>query len=1189
MPQESDSLKSDISDSAPQSDEAMGKLAPVKPRFNDRFKALKVHPVIGPVIRVSHRILRRLYDFSGELFAASCGLVIAWLYAVSWLLTQQSVDVSRFKPDAERWFSQAFEGNNAEIDMLSLRWLPASDSVVVEIQDINVRGEDGADIQNFAAIKTGFPLRSVIAARPVPSTVEIRGGTLSWVEDENGLFTAGLGTPETVGRLGPVYRGVSPQISQDGSGSNSSASASTSAYARGSFKQVLTDFKSLNVEDTTLYYLSKKKEMDVVLDLNNLDVLQSGSQIDFSLNGGVRQTGGAVPLDVSLTTDSNFARFEGRAAALAIRLDELAPRKGRFRAFSRLQAPLDIDVQSVFSQADGLQASQIKLDVGSGAVTGFTQPQMFKSAQFIAALEPGEQRMKIETIALNSPKFTFTGEGEISELGALSDGDINSSPVFNVRLKDVAIDAVPTFTEPLAIEAIKASGQVDFDARRLSLPKLSVEMDGYGFDLAVDAIQNAQTGKLDSLITSGNLTGVMGPRELLAIWPPAAADGARRWVDSSVKDARIEGLRFKANLDAAYFENPVFAEEYITGSLDISGGLVKYMRAMPPIKDAVVRGRLIGNRIEADVLSGTVGGLTIEKGRVEMPRLLPIGGDILINMTGTGTTSDMLTLIDNEPFEYATKYGVDPKKVGGEGRVEMSITRPMLVHFDQSRIEYAVKGDFTNATAPFEIMGQKITEGQVRFESDKTGLLMSGPVKIGPWAANMEWREVFGPNPPPTAYTIKGLVDRDVLDQFGIGLREYFDGTIPLEIKASGRGLDIQSGTLSADLTQSELSVSNIWSKAAGEKASLVASLGRGDNASIVLPQVNLQAPGLEFQGNLEIGQNLQLRVLDFSKMRLDGLINAAVQLKPDTDNQRFSLFVEGEYLDVSPWVSAGFSSRDSSSIDVPVLMTATLERLTLAEGYTLSDAKFLLTHSGTALSDLRLGGTTEDGPLTAEIVNESDGARVVTVQVPDASKAVTAFLGLSDTQGGVLNIKAKLPPIDTDGPTVGNAEITDFKLKDAPFLAQILSLASLTGLVDTLGGGGLAFERFEVPFTLFDNLLQVRGARLYGPAIGMTGDGDIQLETRLLDFDGTVVPAYSANTIFNDIPVLKELVGRKGEGVFALNYTVKGPFEKVQINVNPLSALTPGFLRGIFRPKREKLPDEIMEQIEAVRPKEAE
>lgn len=1176
MIEENDNLKSGDADINPQTDNILAHVIAT--------------PAAMRVIKILKHVSQRLFVFSGELFAVTCALGLAWLYAVSWLLTQQSVDISRLKPDAARWFSQAFEGKSADVQSLSLRWLPARDSVVFEVQGITVRGQDGQAIQDFSMIKTGFALRNVIAARPIPSDIDIRGGTLSWVEAKDGTIIAGLGTPEIVGRLGPVYRGQLPSFA--------AGNPDKKNVVNMDFQEAIASFKTLSVQDSTLYFMSKNNDKQIIVDLDDFNAVKENTQLNLALNGTVRQYETAAPVKLTLQVDTNFTQFEGRAIAKDLRLDLIAPRKGRYKALSGLSAPVDFDVVTLFTQDGGLQASNVTLNIAGGEYTGLAQPLPFKSAQFMAELQPGKQQMKIGTIALDSPKLRFTGEGDLTQLGALSDGNINSSPLFNLRLKDVAIDAVPIFTAPLAFNTIEAAGQIDFDARRLSLPRLSLELakaddiDGAeeiaktGFDLSVEATQNALTGKIETLQAIGNMTGRMGPQDLLAIWPPKAADGARRWVVSSVKSANIETLSFKTNLDAAYFENPVFTEDYITAELSLTDGVVKYMRHMPEIKDAVVKGRLIGNRIEADLYSGTVGALTIESGTVEMPRLLPIGGDIIINMTGTGRAADMLSLVDNKPFEYATKYGVDPSKVGGQGRIDMRITRPMLVFFDQNRIEYAVKGEFTDATAPFDIMGQKITEGHIRLEADKTGLLMSGPVKIGPWNANMEWREVFGANPPPTRYTMSGLVDRDMLDQFGIGLREYFDGTVPLEINALGRGLDIQSGTMVADLTQAELSVSNIWSKAAGQTSTLTASLQRGEGGTILLPQVDLKAPGLEVLGKLEIAQNLQLKVLDFSKMRVDGLVDAAVQLKPDLNNQRFSLFIEGDYLDVSPWVSAGLASRNSSAIDVPVLMTASIDRFVLKEGYELSNTKFLFAHSGKSLSNLRLGGMSEDGPVSAELVSDpNDGSRTASLQIPDASKAISAFLGLTSTQGGKLDIKANLPPIDTSGPTLGSAVITDFKLERAPFLAQILSLASLTGLVDTLGGDGLVFERFDVPFTLNDSLLRVRNARLYGPALGMTGDGDIQIDARELDIDGTVVPAYNANTILGDIPVLGSLLGRKGEGVFALNYAVTGPFEKAQISVNPLSALTPGFLRGIFRQQREKLPDELLEQIEAVRP----
>ncbi len=182
--------------------------------------------------------------------------------------------------------------------------------------------------------------------------------------------------------------------------------------------------------------------------------------------------------------------------------------------------------------------------------------------------------------------------------------------------------------------------------------------------------------------------------------------------------------------------------------------------------------------------------------------------------------------------------------------------------------------------------------------------------------------------------------------------------------------------------------------------------------------------------------------------------------------------------------------------------------------------------------------------------------------------------------------IRADMPLPGEAGAMIGRAELEDFDVVNAPFLAQILSLASLSGLFDTLSGSGLSFDAMELDFALREGSLAVRDARLYGPALGMTGEGDIALNDRQIDFSGTLVPAYTANSLLGDIPLIGDIfVGGEGEGIFALTYQVAGPYEAAQISVNPLSALTPGFLRGIFRKKREDIPESVAEDIAAVRP----
>jgi uncharacterized protein YhdP len=210
-------------------------------------------------------------------------------------------------------------------------------------------------------------------------------------------------------------------------------------------------------------------------------------------------------------------------------------------------------------------------------------------------------------------------------------------------------------------------------------------------------------------------------------------------------------------------------------------------------------------------------------------------------------------------------------------------------------------------------------------------------------------------------------------------------------------------------------------------------------------------------------------------------------------------------------------------------------------------------------------------------------------VDIPNASDAAIAFFGINSLTGGRLQIDADLPAVGTKGALRGTTRVKDVTLVNAPIMTTILSLASLQGLADALGGTGLKFENLDVPFSFEDGRLSVREARASGPALGMTASGELSFDQALVDMDGVLVPAYTANSLLGSIPVLGDIfVGKKGEGIFALSYTVKGPLEGAQVAVNPLSALTPGFLRNIFTPQRKDLPEGLRSTIEAVRPKAA-
>ena len=150
--------------------------------------------------------------------------------------------------------------------------------------------------------------------------------------------------------------------------------------------------------------------------------------------------------------------------------------------------------------------------------------------------------------------------------------------------------------------------------------------------------------------------------------------------------------------------------------------------------------------------------------------------------------------------------------------------------------------------------------------------------------------------------------------------------------------------------------------------------------------------------------------------------------------------------------------------------------------------------------------------------------------------------------------------------PVVGEVRVKDYRVINAPTLAHILAIASFTGIFESLQGDGIAFSIFKLPFQLKDKNLTFKNAQTSGLSIGLNASGNVNLDTDDVFMEGTIVPAFLVNSLLGNIPVVGDLlVGGKGEGIFAANFSVQGTTEEPDIIVNPLSVLAPGFLRNLF------------------------
>ena len=207
-------------------------------------------------------------------------------------------------------------------------------------------------------------------------------------------------------------------------------------------------------------------------------------------------------------------------------------------------------------------------------------------------------------------------------------------------------------------------------------------------------------------------------------------------------------------------------------------------------------------------------------------------------------------------------------------------------------------------------------------------------------------------------------------------------------------------------------------------------------------------------------------------------------------------------------------------------------------------------------------------GPVTLNLrlVPVEDGTRRLAVRSRDLGAILRALAIDPNIDGGKLEVTGQTDGPDPASPLRGRIEADGFRVYDAPILAKVLTVASLTGIVESLGGPGLVFERITGDFVYESDRLSTELLRVYGTSIGITSKGQVDLARGWIDVEGTVVPAYFLNRILGAIPIIGNiLIGGEGEGLIAFTYKVRGPSDKPDVSVNPLSALTPGFLRGIF------------------------
>ncbi|MEE8516570.1 MAG: AsmA-like C-terminal domain-containing protein [Alphaproteobacteria bacterium] len=716
------------------------------------------------------------------------------------------------------------------------------------------------------------------------------------------------------------------------------------------------------------------------------------------------------------------------------------------------------------------------------------------------------------------------------------------------------------YDEPVKLKALRTRGRFTQDMRALKVETLMLDFGGPVAEMTAEVSDLNAAAKITANAVLRNFTVA----DLKRFWPPSLSVNARNWVVKNLHKGRMPEARFSLKAQAAGKDIGDLKVASLAGSFDFSDMSVTYLRGLPPFRGLAGTTRVALDRLDFAVSKGRVLGLRLGQGTISL-RDLDTDNDenITVDAVLRGPLRDALEILNRPRLSLLGKLGFSPGKTGGRAAVRLVTRLPLIndVTFEQVQLQAAAT--LRDISIPNVVGNLAIKGGDASLQLDNHGMKVKGSMMLSGAPASLVWVENFDDQAIfRSRYEVKGTFDAAARRKLGLELGEYLQG--PVDVDLSYVDYDRKRGDMSiaADFRKTALTISGLhWKKPKGADGTGRFSLVFGDGLIKRAKDFTIVTGDFRANGTASFAADgKSLRRIRLARMVFGKTDSAAIVTMHDDGG--YDINLDGRSFDATPYMEVGDQGRQLP----PMRLAFTLNRMWFStEGY-FSKVKGGFLRQGGEWRSIKFDGRVGKGGAFAFRLAPGGKGRRLAIKSSDAGATLRVFGITENITGGQMRVLGEYDDSAKDAPLKGHASVRNYRLIKAPVIAEVLTVAMLTGIPDLLSGPGIGFNRFEAPFVLKDDILHLKDMRAHGNAIGFTADGSIDFKKLSLDLRGTIVPAYSVNSILGNIPVLGTLLtGGKGGGVFAATYKMKGPVKNPKISVNPLATLAPGFLRGLF------------------------
>lgn len=1003
-------------------------------------------------------------------------------------------------------------------------WIPR-----LALRAVTLRGADQRVIATLAELGGTFALRPLLQGQVQPANLRLSGLQVHLRRDDKGGLGVQLGADMGMGGGVARPRDVPSLIAQ--------IDAALQRPALASLDQVRADNMTLRYEDART---GRAWTVD-------------GGKVAVTREGGILRARGDFTVlgarSYPSTLEFNFSsRIGSTAAQLGLNFTDLpagevAMQSPALAVLDALDAPISGALRARLDAEGRVGPLNATLQIGKGVLqpNPGTKPIAFEAARAYFTYDPKEQMIELGTLSIDSKWVKASAEGTAHLIGG-SDGWPEELQA-QLRVSDITADPADLYAEPVHVDSAALDLRLRLDPFHLSVGQLSLSDQGRHLVLGGE-LRGSNAGW--DLALDGRLDGIDRAR-LMQLWPEAAVPNTRRWVDENVQNGELR------NIDLAVRVRPRLAPQ-VALSFDFGALKTRFMKQMPVIEGMSGKAVLVGERFAIEAEAGRVeapqnGFIDITGTSFVVPDITIDKGPAEVALRAESTITAALSLIDEEPFRFLSKQDRPVTLAQGRAVVSAELGFPLRRDLKTEDVRVAVAGQLSDLRSDVLVPGRVLEADTLDLQLAEGQLRIGGDGQLDGVPFNGAWSAALGPEAQGSRVEGTITLSQGFADAFGIGLPPgSFTGSAPGKIVVDLGPGDESEFTLRSNLAGLGLSLPQLnWSLPRSAKGALEVRGRLG--APPQIDRLSLDAPGLNALGSVTLTPGGQLSRALFSRVQVRGWLDAPVALVGRGKGAAPRIEVTGGSIDMRRAELSGGGAGGGGPVSLA------LDRLIVSDALALTGLRANL-DLARGVDGSFTGRVNGGAPVRGQIVPQ-DGRSAFRITTADAGGVLGAAGLLKQARGGEMELL--LIPAGAPGTYEGQLKGNDIWLTDAPAMAALLSAISVVGLLEQMSGNGIHFSDVDARFRLGPDRLTLYSGSAVGASMGISMDGFYYLGAKVMDMQGVVSPFYAVNAI-------GAMLTRRGEGLVGVNYTLKGPAASPSVGVNPLSLLTPGMFREIFR-----------------------